>query len=101
MSEARKKHLNHDRQAPASEPQDPARSTANRELFARQPAGPEDRYFYEQSRRREPAPSAEVEGPARPERDARFDGVPADEPGSVWQRIYRAFARHFDFGWRP
>lgn len=101
MDEARRRHLNYDQQVPASEPQDPARSTANRELFARDPAGSEDRYFLEESRRHEEqVRRAKIERKV-PSRDARFNGVPADEPDSIWQRIYRAFARHFDFDWRP
>ena len=106
--------MNFDQQVPREdELVEPERSNVTRELFSREPAGPDDRFMAEYARRQQASPSAEVEtrvrarrvssGQRRGERavDSRFEGVPADEPGSIWLRIYRVFARHFDFNWRP
>ena len=100
-----KRHIYVDHQLPLEELQDAEHATVTSEQFARRPPTTEDKFFYDQEQTWE-------EGEKEERREARHASLnrrsakptapaPADEPDSVWQRIYRAFSRRSDSNWRP
>jgi hypothetical protein len=98
MAEPKRKHLYDSQQKPLDDLPDAEHAPVVQEMFSRKPPSTEDDYFYERELRRREGSHPIERGVGRAPREKR---PPADEPGSIWQRIYRAFSRWVDVNWRP
>jgi hypothetical protein len=94
MSTPGKRHIYYDQQIPQEEPQDAEHATVRQNRFARRNPTLEDDYFFREESRAALLSEPAEASPAKPE-------VLADQASSIWQRIYRVFARTSDPGWRP